>query len=370
MQEEFRKIFNNRYELLKKRKEEGQRIVGWTCTYVPEEILYAAGLLPIRIMGRAEETPIADAYMYSNICSFVRNCLEEAFRHNYDFLDGYVGINACDHMRRIYDVWSAFLPTPFTHIIGVPCKYSESTLDFFTKELILLKRKVEEFLSAEITDRELKRGIVIYNKTRSLLRELYELRKQDSPPISGSEIMDVVLAGLVMPKHEYNSMLESYLKEIKARKVSQNGRIRLMITGSELDDAEYIRSIEELGSIVVMDDLCNGTRYFWEPVCEEGDPIGALAKRYLTRTPCARMRPQKIRVDHLQALAKEYRVEGLIHENIKFCGPYGGAFPIIKKGFSEIGIPVLSLQREYMGGGAGQMRTRVQAFFEQIEEER
>jgi len=370
MQEEFRKLFNNRYELLRKRKEEGQKIIGWNCTYVPEEILYAAGLLPIRILGRAEETPIADAYMYSNICSFVRNCLEEAFRHNYGFLDGYVGINACDHMRRLYDVWSAFLPTPFKHIIGVPCKQSESTLDFFTKELILLKRTVEEFFGTKITDTGLKDAIAVYNKTRYLLRKLYELRKQDCPPISGAEIMDVVLAGLVIPKYEYNTMLEAYLKEIKARKGSQNGRIRLMITGSELDDPEYIRSIEELGSIVVMDDLCNGTRYFWDLVVEEGDPIEALANRYLTRTPCARMRPQKIRVDHLQGLAKEYRVEGLIHENIKFCGPYGGAFPIIKKGFSEIGIPVLSLQREYMSGGAGQLRTRVQAFFEQIEEER
>jgi bzd-type benzoyl-CoA reductase N subunit len=370
MLEKFKQIFDRRYELLNKKKAEGKKIIGWTCTYVPEEILHAAGLLPIRIMGRAEETPIADAYMYSNICSFVRNCLEEAFRKKYDFLDGYVGINACDHMRRIYDVWKAFLPTPFTHIIGVPCKQSESTLDFFIKEFILFKRRIEEFFQVEITDIKLLEAIRLYNKTRALFREIYELRKQDHPPISGSEIMDIFLAGLVMPKEEYNVLLEKYLKEIKSRKVERNGRIRLMITGSELDDSEYIKAIEDLGSIVVVDDLCNGTRYFWNPVPETDNPIEALARRYLTRAPCARMRPQKVRMDHLQSLAKEYRVEGLIYENIKFCGPYGGVFPIIKKGFNQLGIPILSLQREYMGGGTGQLKTRVQAFFEQIEEER
>jgi len=363
-------MFDRRYQLLRERKQSGQRIVGWTCTYVPEEILHAAGLLPIRIMGRAEETPMADAYMYSNICSFVRNCLEEAFRKNYDFLDGYIGINACDHMRRIYDVWKAFIPTPFTHIIGVPCKFSDSTRDFLIKEFYLLKRQIEEFFQVEITEEALGESIRLYNKTRRLLRSLYELRKQDSPPISGAEMMDVFLAGLVMPKEEYNVMLEEYLVEISSRKAAGDGRIRLMITGSELDDSDYIGTIEDLGSIVVIDDLCNGTRYFWDQVEESGHPIEALAQRYLTRAPCARMRPQKIRLNHLKSLAREFRVEGLIHENIKFCGPYGGVFPIIKKGFSEIGIPTLSLQREYMGGGSGQLRTRVQAFFEQIEEER
>lgn len=364
---EFREIFENRYTLLKERKEKGQRIIGWMCTYVPEEIIHAAGILPIRIMGnKSDEVPIATAHLYSNVCFFVRSCVEDGFRGNYDFLDGFIAINACDHMRRGYDVWSSFLKTPYTDILGVPCKVSDSTLDFFHQDLVRIKKAIESNFHVEITDEALRRSIALFNRTRQLLRELYELRKSDAPPISGADSLDILLAGLVMPKEEYNVKLDQLLAKLKGQKGQQNGSIRLMITGSELDDSDYLRAIESWGASIVVDDLCNGTRYFWDLVEESGDPLRALAQRYLDRTPCARMRPQDKRVKHLQQLAREYRVEGAIYEAIKFCGPYGGVLPIIKKGLKELDLPLLSLQRDYSMSGVGQMKTRVQAFLEQI----
>jgi benzoyl-CoA reductase/2-hydroxyglutaryl-CoA dehydratase subunit BcrC/BadD/HgdB len=275
-------------------------------------------------------------------------------------------------MRRLYDSWSTFLENPpYKHIMGVPCKISPESRNFFHSDLERFKGGLEQHFGVEITPDALRQAISLFNRTRSLLQELYELKKADPPLISGTETLEVVLAGLVTPKEEYNTMLEGLLKELKAGPGSQSSTdddgIRLMISGSELDDPDHVKLIESCGATVVIDDLCNGSRYFGELVDEKAiDPLEALAQRYLDRFPCARMRPQQIRVDHLQKLARDYKIDGLIYENIKFCGPYGGVFPIIRRAFKELDIPVLNLQRDYSGGGSGQVKTRVQAFLEQI----
>lgn len=365
----FTEIFANRYTRLKELKEQGQRIMGWVCIYVPEEILHAAGFLPIRILGSAEETSIADAYLYSNNCSFGKNCLEDAFQGHYDSLDGMVTCNSCDVMRRFYDMWEIYLKTPFTYIMTVPCRGDESVVPGFRNELLRFKRQLEEAFTLEIRPEALRESIALYNRTRRLLRELWELRKADPPPLSGAEALEVILAGLVMPKEELNPLLEAYIAEVRERKVGNGSaqKLRLLLTGPELADPGYIRFIEDLGAVVAIDDLSCGTRYFWDLVEEAGDPWEALARRYATRrATCPRMHPQWPRMEHLKQLAREYKVEAVIDSIIKFCESHGGVTPILKKEFAGLDIPVLHLEREYQMGGSGQLRTRVQAFFESL----
>ncbi|MBI1987961.1 MAG: 2-hydroxyacyl-CoA dehydratase [Nitrospinae bacterium] len=366
----FTEIFANRYARLKELKEQGKRIIGWVCIYVPEEILHAAGFLPIRILGSADETSIADAYLYSNNCSFGKNCLEDAFQGHYDSLDGMVTCNSCDVMRRFYDMWEIYLKTPFTHIMTVPCRGDESVVPGFRNELMRFKGKLEEAFSLEIQPEALRESIALYNRTRRLLRELWELRKADPPPLSGAEALEVILAGMVMPKEEFNPLLESYIGEVRARKASNGSaqKIRLLLTGPELADPGYVRFIEELGSVVAIDDLSCGTRYFWDLVEEAGDPWETLARRYATRqATCPRVHPQGQRIEHLKQLARDYKVEAVIDSIIKFCESHGGITPILKREFAELGLPMLHLEREYQMGSRGQLRTRVQAFFESLD---
>jgi len=363
-------IYANRHQWNRKRRERGQRYMGWVCTYIPEEIIQAAGITPVRVLGGNDETPIADAYLYSNLCSFVRSALEEAFMDKYDYLDGFVALNACDHIRRLYDVWIIYLKgkTPFTTILSVPGKISENTIAVFKEELEVFKESLERHFEVEITERALKEAIALYNTTRSLLKEIYDLRKDPQPPLTGTEAMEIVLAGMVMPKDVYNEKLKSLLEALKSRPPVPNAgeRVRLLIMGSELQEPEYIRVIEELGGLVVNDDLCNGTRYFWNLVDTREEPLEALARRYVTRNPCPRMRPQTERLTRLKQMIKDYRVEAVIYECIKFCDMHGAAYPIIKRGLAEIGIPVLKLDREHLLTGIGQVKTRTQAFFESI----
>lgn len=370
---EFQQALANRYRIMEEQKEQGKRIIGWLCLYVPEEILHAAGAFPVRIMGGARETPTANSYLYSTNCSFVRNCLEQGLSGHYRALDGLVAFNTCDHIRRLFDVWKRYLGTPYTQILSLPYKVTEASLAYYRGELARLKEGLEKAFGLQASDQALRESIDLYNRTRRLLQRLYELRKLDSPPISGTEVLQVLLAGMVMDREQYNRQLEELLGRLEGRGGDPQGKIRLLLVGSEMEDPGYIQLIEELGGIVVADDLCNGTRYFEELVEPTGGgplqgqgPMEALARRYLTKAPCPRLRPSSQRVERLKAMAQDWRVHGVIYESIKFCDLHSGVFPVIRDGFQEMGLPVLSLQREYGMAGAGQMKTRVQAFYENL----
>lgn len=368
MIEEFREAFKGRHQLAQEHHQQGQKVIGWMCIYVPEEIFLAAGMLPVRIFGGAEKTPQADAHMYSNTCSFVRSSLEEVLQGHYDYLDGLVTTNTCDHIRRFYDVWGYYRSLPFMQVLDLPQKATEEALQHYLRQLQRLRESVEQAFGVTITDQALEEAIVTCNQTRTLLRRLYVLRKVDPPPITGSEVLEVVRASMVMPKAEYNQRLEQFLSQLPARAPQSDGnRVRLFITGSELDQPEYLGLIETLGGVIVADDLCLGSRYFWDRVELQGSPLESIARRYLTHTPCPRMRPASLRNEHIRQMIQGFGVQGVIHETIKFCDLYGIDYPLARDLFSELNVPLLSLSREYSLAGIGQMKTRVQAFLESIE---
>lgn len=348
-------------------KAQRKKVIGWICTYIPEEIIAATDMLPVRVTGaKAEEITEADAYLYANTCTFARGCLEVALRKDYDFLDGVVSGTSCDPIRRLFDVWNNYLPTPFRHIVSVPHKITPEAEEFFAQQLQHLKRALEEFFQVEITNDKLKETIRLYNKTRELFRKLYDFRKSGLPLISGTETMEIMQASMRMPRAEFNQQLERLLSALAQRQLPSNGRPRLMVVGSILDSPEFINSIESLGAIVVTDELCTGTRFWWNLTDTTLEPIEALAKRYLNHPPCARMRPFSMRMDFVMGLIKEFKVEGVIYEIIKFCDVYGHDKPVMKEKLEAAGIPVLELDLEYGMGGIGQIRTRVEAFLEML----
>ena len=366
---EFRQTFANRHQLGRELKQKGHRIVGYVCTYVPEEIIHAAGLTPVRVLGGEGETPQADAHLYSNLCSFVRSAVEGGFQGRYDYLEGLVALNACDHIRRLYDVWSIYLKdkTPFTAILSVPGKISENAIAVYKEELEDFQQKLENHFGTKITPEALRNSIALYNATRSLLDDLYDLRKSAEPSITGSEVMEVILAGMVTPREQYNEQLKALLEALKSRSPVENAddRVRLLVVGSEMQDVDFIKVIEDLGGLVVTDDLCIGARYF-RCLVEDGDPLDTLARRYVTKNPCPRMRPQEERIRRLKQEVGDFNVEGVICEVMKFCDMHGAAYPIVKRAMDEIDIPVLKLEREHIMTTMGQIKTRTQAFFESI----
>lgn len=349
----------------------GGRVFGFLCTYVPEEILHAAGILPVRITGYDEETDLDDgnAYLYVNNCSFSRSCLQMGLTGEYEFLDGVVGGSTCDGARRLFDVWREYIGTPFHHVISVPRKYTDAALALYHTEVVRFQEHLEEFLGFKIDDDKLRASIDLYNESRRLLHALYELRKRDNPPLTGAEVMEVSNASYRMPKEIFNVWLQELLDELESSDIGHTGRARLMVVGSVLTNAEFIASIEREGGLVVTDELCTSTRYWGDLVKPENfsTPQEALAHRYLHNFPCARMYPSDERFDRIIDYVKQFRVDGVVSQIIRYCVPYAHDHPLLKKRLEDIGVPILGLDLEYGTSGSGQIATRVQAFLEMIE---
>ncbi|OGO01644.1 MAG: hypothetical protein A2Y72_03110 [Chloroflexi bacterium RBG_13_53_26] len=338
---------------------------------MPEEIIHAAGMVPIRLTGDSQEPALeeANAYMYINTCSFVRSCLDLVLRNQYHFLDGFVSAATCDCPRRLTDVWKHYDFTPFVHIVDVPRKMTKSAHDLYHNEVQGLKDRLEGFFDVEITDEALRQTIKVFNRTRELLKELYDLRKSDCPPITGAEVLEVLNAGFKMPREEFNGLLERLVGEASSGQRAVKGKFRLMINGSPLNNPEFVKTIEDLGGLVVVDELCTGVRHWWDLVDDspEIDPVEALSRRYLNNFPCPRMFPPEERFNRALQLVKDYRVDGVVSEVVRYCVHCAHDQPLLRRRLEIQGVPVLELSIEYGASGTGQIMTRVQAFLEMLE---
>jgi benzoyl-CoA reductase/2-hydroxyglutaryl-CoA dehydratase subunit BcrC/BadD/HgdB len=365
-------------DAMRRWKEQGGKIIGYVCTSVPEEMILAAGMLPYRIRApESRETSEADRYTTYLNCSYCRHVIDEALRGRYDFLDGFVGTNGCDQMRRVCDVFRSVVFREraregmfFVDFVAAPRVPSdELSLRYYGEELERLRQNLRKSFGAEITAETLRRAIRETNRSRRMLRQLYELRKSDQPPVTGAETLGITVASTCMPKEEFNSCLEALLGALEGRAADPEHRKRLFLYGSELDDPEWVKVIEEQGGLVVADGLCFGARMFWDLVDESisMEPSEALARRYYERWSCPRVMDPDGRQDRLKEIVRQWRVDGIVGERMVFCQLWGAERVITDIEARQEGIPTLWLEREYMRGGLGQMRTRVQAFLESLE---
>lgn len=367
---EINKTFPKTAEILELKKK-GGKVFGWLCTYVPEEIIHAASILPVRITGYSQEMELEDgnAYLYINNCSFSRSCLQMGLRGEYQFLDGVVAGSTCDGARRLFDIWRYYIGMPFHHMLTVPRKFTERAHELYHQQVLDFKQHLEKHLEIKITDEALLKSIEVINELRALLKSLYGLRKLPNPPISGAETLEVLNASFRMPKEMFNEYLKQLLDELSKSNRSYSGRARLMIVGSVMNNPEFIKNIEERGGLVVTDELCTSTRYWSDPVVLENSklPLEAISRRYLDNFPCARMVPSDERFDRILELARDFKVDGVISEIIRYCVPYAHDLPLLTDRLKAQGIPTLALDVEYGTSGSGQIQTRVQAFLEMLE---
>jgi benzoyl-CoA reductase/2-hydroxyglutaryl-CoA dehydratase subunit BcrC/BadD/HgdB len=357
-------------------KEGGGRIVGYCCTNVPEEIIVAAGMLPYRIRApEGKDFSESDRYMTYQNCSYCRHLVNEALLGEYDFLDGFIGTNGCDQMRRVSDI---FRTVPFAQrieqkeffveFIGAPRVPGDAASEgYYRVEMERMKETIEKHLGEEITEERLREAIRETNDSRRLLHEMYDLRKADQPPMSGAESLAVTVAYTCMPREKFNRDLRALLDGLEGRVAVPDYRKRLFLYGIILDDPEWVKVIEDQGGLVVADGLCFGGRMFWELVDESLDPMEGLAKRYYDRWPCPRVTDPAGRQQRIKDVVKEWRCDGLVGERLIFCQPWGTERVATNLEVKESGLPSLWLDREYLPGGMGQIKTRVQAFLESME---
>ena len=347
----------------------GRKIVGTTCSYVPEPLISVEGLQPVRLRAPGVAgTPMADTYLSSVICTYTRSLLEFALEGTYDFLDGWVFTAGCDHLRRLYDNIEHLLRPGFHHIIDLPHKLGDEALEWYVEELRLLADAIGSHFGVDTGPRALATAIKRYNEHLALLRAIGEQRSLEHPPISGTDFHKIVVACAVAPKDLLAGPLRELGKSLETAEGIRGYRARLVVVGSQLDDPGYIGLIESMGGLVVADRFCMGSIPGMEPVPETEDPLTALAEHSLRKISCPRMMEAfDERVQTLVSVVKEYRAHGVVLQTMKFCDTWGVESSPLMSTLREAGIPVLRLEREYAPSGEGQLRTRVQAFLESME---
>ena len=352
-------------------KHQGGKVVGCFSSYIPEEIFTAAGLLPFHIRGTGSTgTEYSDSRFTQVNCSVVRHTLNLAMKGEMGFLDGLVAFDQCDHSYRMYHNWLAKVGTPFSHFINVPQKRGIPQTELYYRELIFLKEKLEEHFEIEISDDKLREAIRLHNETRRLQRRLYELKKSNTPSLTGAETLAVMVAGSAMPKKEYNRLLKELLDDLEHFEGQGSDFVRLMIVGGEIDNADLLEVVESQGGLVVSDTLLFGARSMWKDASETGDPVYALASYYLgERPPCPRLvGTGSERYAFIKEIISDFAVDGVVIVRHPFCDMYGFEKDALGNFLKREGISHLKLQTEYVLSGIGQMKTRVQAFLETVQE--
>lgn len=369
--ETFRNWRVNRAQYARQWKERtGGKIVGYFCTYAPEELMYAAGILPVRILGSHEVQDVTEPHIFAMFCPFCRDCLAQGLKGRFDYLDGIMIAQSCLHIRQAFTSWQKHIPIDYSYYLPMPHHVqSRRATPFLTKELEVFKASLEKWLGRKIDDRAIDDAIDVYNRNRDLLWRVYELRKGDAPPLTGEEAMETVLSAQMVDKQDHNAALETLLARLPERPATRPTGTRLMILGSEDDDVEFIRMVESGGATFVTDDHCTGTRYFWNNVEGNGDQLARIARRYVQRVPCpSKDWPDRTRVAHVLELAKAYNVQGAIVIQQKFCDPHELDIPALVKALNAAGVKTLFLEFD-VTVPIGQFKVRVEAFLEMLQED-
>lgn len=347
---------------------QGKKVIGVMTSYVPEEVISAAGMIPWRITGTwRENVDRARVYRAVSTMAYPTHVLESVLSGELDFLDGIVTSDQDQDLKCLWDVLVYVNKMPWTFCLQVPLSVSNLNYRFYAGEIRRLTKSLEDYSGQKISDESIHSSIITYNKMRSLLSQVYELRKRQVPPLSGAEVLGITTAAQVMPKEKFIQELESLLPYLETREANvKKVQPRILLVSDMLDHPGYLRLIEEHG-LVAMDDLDTGVRYFIQNVDTNlTDPANALAKRYLGRHGVPRMADWAGQMDQILKWTQEYKIDGVVF--LPLVADYCQRFrePNLRERLQGIGVPSVSLEREYCLANVGQLRTRIGAFMEMI----
>ena len=353
-------------------------VIAFFCTYAPRELLYAGDMLPVRAYGghRADEIAEADDHIFRGMwCPFSRDVLSQGLLGKYDYTDGIAMASTCLHLRQTYQSWEDHVidEDDFNHYFVMPHGTQQvGGVEHLAKKLGETKTAIEEFTGQAITDDDLRAAIEVYDENRRLMREVYEYRKQDRPPISGLEAMEMVKASHIADPTEHNELLRSALDKLEDYDgPRRDPDFRLMHISSENDDRRFMYMVEEdLGFdvTVVTEEACVGTRDFWNVSHPSGEgPLVDIASRYLDRPPCPNKDwPNRHRMAQIEELATDFDIDGALIIMQKFCDPHQLDIPR-ERDLLEEEMDISTLTLEFDASvPIGQFKTRVQAFVEQL----
>lgn len=356
---------------IKKFKENGGKVIGMFYPDTPIELLEAMGCMGFSLRGNtADGTELADAYFKPLTCEFTRATFNEILERKYSFLDGAVWFNNCDHMRRIYDNWKACDPkSPAYSLIYFPKHRDERAFEYFKEQVHEMIKASEKRFNTVLDPEALRKVIVESNKTRSLIRHLYDLRKGEEILIDGSEVAAVLLAVNSLPRSVVNQKLSELISELTENPEGVKPRCRILYSGFHADRPDILDLIEQQGVYVVCDTIGSGLSSAEVEIKEEGDPIENVLRYYFfEKVPQPRIwGTEGHRMERLVRLVKDFKCDGVVATRIAFCDQQAFEQFMMLGTTKKNNIPYLQLETTYDPEGVGQIRTRIQAFLESID---
>jgi len=343
-------------------------MIGYFCTYTPEELIHAAGCVPYRIMGRKKQVEFADRHLQSYSCSLVRTGLDMALAGELDFLDGTVFPHTCDSIQRLSDIWRINAGFLYHGDIVLPVKlHTESARKYIIDELSAFRASLEEFTGNEITDDAIADSIKAYNLMRDNLNRLHDIKRKNPGIVKSTLADDCVQAAMYMPVEEHNRLMADLLAEFEG-KDDPYDPIRLVVVGNMCVFGEIYDFIEDAGGSVAGDDMCTGYRYYSLNVDEKNEnPIEALAERIIRRPLCAAKHSLDFdRGKFLSSIIDNTNAKGVIFLLIKFCDPHSFDYPYLKDTVEKRGLPHMLIEMEMDNPSPGQVKTRIEAFVEML----
>ena len=368
-------------ELVRQAKEEGRKCIGSVCFTVPEVLLNLDGCFPVRLRApRTGSLEMGTYYMTSFLCEYTRALLERAIEGGYQFLDCMIAPDGCTMINRCVENMELLKVNDkqdfFYQYLEVPMKDDDNALNMYIKQC---KDKIlaplHDKWGIDTSDEAMRKAVAKYNEMASVINQIGDFRKEDNPRITGYEFHIICMVSYVCPSDLILDKLKETLEELKTREPDEKKkwRARVAVVGSEIDDVDMIKLIEESGALVVADRFCYGSLPGRKEIVlnDEEDVLTQICRQYMHNTMCPRhMNSAKMqrRKQYVDEIAKKYKADGIIYEQMKFCDPWAyermtGTY-IMRE---EYKYPVLSIDRPYAVGTSGQIRTRVQAFVESIE---
>lgn len=374
--ESYSEARQNGFLKMKEQKDAGKKVVGMFCSFVPVELIYAAGALPVGLCAFTEEPiPAAEANLPRNLCPLIKASYGFALTDTcpyFYFSDLVVGETTCDGKKKMFELLNEIKPT---YVMQLPHSRDAAALAYWRGQVIAFKEKLESYLGVTITEDDIRDAIRRKNRERIVMRNYLELGKLDPAPMTGYEMGTRIDAGsFSFDLDERCDTIEKRTAEVIAqweseKKGQKSDRPRLLVTGCPNAGVrdKIIRAVEELGADVVAFDTCNGIRDKVELVDEsEADVYTALAKKYLNIN-CSVMSPNESRREYIGRMIDEYHVDGVIEIILQSCHTFDvEAFYIKRFTTQEKGIPYLNIETDYSQSDKGQINTRLAAFLETI----
>jgi benzoyl-CoA reductase subunit C len=352
------------------KEETKNNVIGFFCSYTPEEIILASGALPFRIFNTGNPIILADTHIQAYSCSLVRGALDDALTGRLDFLKGTIFPHTCDSIQRLSDIWRMNMDFDFHIDVVLPAILNtESARVYMVEVLQKFNRELGNALGREISREQIMSSAKTYNRIRKHLRRLHDIRIQNPEILSATDLYTVIKSAMIMDRSTLPALLSELMEHLmETRQVNQHKKEkRIVLAGGFCNMPEIFRTIETSGGIVITDDFCTGTRYYEGIINTDNDIFEAIAERYLKKISCpAKHSGLYSRGEHIVNLAKESQADGVIFLHLKFCDPHAFDYPYIKAMLDKEDIPSLLFEIEDQLPSEGQFRTRCEAFMEML----